>query len=181
MRFVYVASPYTKGDVAVNVRANIEAANRIAEAGFIPFVPLLTHFWHMLFPHPYEFWCEQDMEWLGRCDCIVRLPGDSSGADAEVARARELGLPVFFGVEDLLLWARRRLQTNQDAGMSEQTSNERYEIVGLTRAEVDRCMEVLCGGPMPWDRGYCFASSELFARPSQVIHRRPESEEPRHE
>ena len=49
----------------------------------------------------------------------------------------------------------------------ERTSNERFEIVGLTKAEVDRCMEVLCGGPMPWDRGYCFASSELFARPSR--------------
>src|SRR5690606_10561179 len=47
----------------------------------------------------------------------------------------------------------------------ERTSNERFEIVGRTKAEVDRCMEVLCGGPMPWDRGYCFASSELFARP----------------
>lgn len=101
-RFVYVASPYTKGDVAVNVRNNIEAANRIAEAGLIPFVPLLTHFWHMQHPHPYKFWCEQDLAWLERCDAIVRLPGDSSGADAEVARAHELGLLVFFGVDELL-------------------------------------------------------------------------------
>lgn len=46
-------------------------------------------------------------------------------------------------------------------------SDKRFEIVGLTKAEVDRCMEVLCGGPVPWDRGYCFASSELFARPSR--------------
>jgi len=49
----------------------------------------------------------------------------------------------------------------------ERKSNERFEIVGLTKAEVDRCMEVLCGGPMPWDLGYCFASSDLFARPSR--------------
>jgi hypothetical protein len=82
MKFVYVASPYTKGDVAVNVRNNIEAADRLAVAGFAPFVPLLTHFWHLLFPHPYEFWCKQDMDWLERCDAIVRLPGESSGADA---------------------------------------------------------------------------------------------------
>lgn len=32
MRFVYVASPYTKGDVAVNVRANIEGAIRATVA-----------------------------------------------------------------------------------------------------------------------------------------------------
>jgi hypothetical protein len=51
--------------------------------------------------------------------------------------------------------------------MSDISKEQRYEIVGLTKAEADRCMEVLCGGPMPWDRGYCFASSELFARPSR--------------
>lgn len=102
MRFIYVASPYTKGDVAVNVRRNLEAADAIAAAGLIPFAPLLTHFWHLVIPHPYEFWCKQDLAWLERCDAIVRLSGESSGADAEVQRALELGLPVFYSVAQLL-------------------------------------------------------------------------------
>jgi len=55
----------------------------------------------------------------------------------------------------------------EESTMSDISKEQRYEIVGLTKAEVDRCMEVLCGGPMPWDRGYCFASSDLFARPSR--------------
>ena len=101
IRFVYVASPYTKGDVAVNVRRNIEAANSLAEAGFVPFAPLLSHFWHLLHPQPYEFWTKYDLDWLDRCDAIVRLPGESSGADAEVSRAMELRLPVYFGLEQL--------------------------------------------------------------------------------
>jgi hypothetical protein len=46
---IYVAGPYTKGDVAVNVRNAFEAANRLADVGFAPFVPHATHFWHMLF------------------------------------------------------------------------------------------------------------------------------------
>lgn len=95
MKFIYVASPYTKGDVAVNVRNNLDAADKLAKAGFIPFAPLLTHFWHLLFPHPYEFWCDQDNAWVAKCDCLVRLPGDSSGADKEVALAESLGIPVF--------------------------------------------------------------------------------------
>jgi hypothetical protein len=102
MRFIYVASPYTKGDVAINVRRNIEAADRLALAGFTPFCPLLTHFWHLLIPHEYEFWCAYDMVWLERCDAIVRLAGESSGADAEVKRAVELGLPVFYSVEEVI-------------------------------------------------------------------------------
>jgi hypothetical protein len=47
---VYAAGPYTKGDVALNVRSACEAANRVADLGFAPFVPHATHFWHMLFP-----------------------------------------------------------------------------------------------------------------------------------
>jgi len=43
-----IAGPYTRGDVAVNVRNAYEVANRLADLGFAPFVPHATHFWHML-------------------------------------------------------------------------------------------------------------------------------------
>ena len=102
MKFVYVASPYTVGDVAVNVRINIEAADELARAGLIPFVPLLHHFWHLVVPHQYDFWTALDMAWLERCDAIVRLAGPSKGADAEVKRAQELGLPVYYSIEECL-------------------------------------------------------------------------------
>ncbi len=102
MKFIYIASPYTKGDVAVNVRENVLAADALTERGMVPFAPLLFHFWHLVQPRPYEFWTAMDLAWLERCDALVRLPGESSGADAEVARARELGLPVFFGLEAFL-------------------------------------------------------------------------------
>lgn len=99
--FVYVASPYTKGDVAVNVRVNIEAGDKIARLGFVPFIPLLSHFWHMLFPHPYEFWTAYDLVWIDKCDALLRLPGESSGADAEVKYARRIGCQVFYSIEEL--------------------------------------------------------------------------------
>jgi hypothetical protein len=98
---VYIAGPYTKGDVAVNVRNAINAANELADLGFAPFVPHFTHFWHMLYPRPYEFWLELDNEFLPDCDAILRLPGESSGADKEVALATKLGLPIFYDVETL--------------------------------------------------------------------------------
>lgn len=101
MRFIYVASPYTKGDVAVNVRRCIECADELATRGLVPFCPLLTHFWHLICPHPIEFWYAQDMAWLEKCDALVRLPGESTGADKEMARARELGIPIFGSTAEL--------------------------------------------------------------------------------
>lgn len=98
---VYIAGPYTNGDVAVNVRAAIAAANDLADLGFAPFVPHFTHFWHMLFPRPYEFWLELDNQFLPHCDAILRLPGKSNGADKEVALAESLGIPVFYDIPTL--------------------------------------------------------------------------------
>ena len=38
---------------------------------------------------------------LARCDGVLRLPGESVGADQDVAIARERGLPVWFRIEDV--------------------------------------------------------------------------------
>ena len=38
---------------------------------------------------------------IERCDAVLRLPGDSKGADEDVRRARELGLPVFTRLKDV--------------------------------------------------------------------------------
>ena len=98
---IYIAAPYTKGDVAVNVRNAFDAANTLADLGFAPFVPHFTHFWHMLFPRPYKFWLDLDLEFLPCCQAVLRLPGDSQGADGEVAAAKKLGIPVFVTIESL--------------------------------------------------------------------------------
>ncbi|MFF0392598.1 DUF4406 domain-containing protein [Kitasatospora sp. NPDC004615] len=38
---------------------------------------------------------------LARCDAVLRLPGDSTGADQDVATARRRGLPVYHDVSEL--------------------------------------------------------------------------------
>lgn len=106
MKKVYVAGPYTKGDVAVNVKNAIDAGSQLADAGFAPMIPHLSHFWHLVSPRPYDYWIALDLEFLPFCDYLLRIPGESSGADNEVAVAESLGIPVFFSVESLLGQAR---------------------------------------------------------------------------
>ena len=91
---VYVAGPYTKGDMAVNVANAIEVADMLLKAGYAPYLPHLTHFWHMHRPGPYAQWTALDNEWVPLCHALWRMPGGSSGADAEVVLAEEHGLPV---------------------------------------------------------------------------------------
>lgn len=99
MKYVYISGPYTNGDQAANVRAAIEAANALLDAGYIPYCPHLSHFHHMLFPHDYETWMQLDLAWLEKCDALVRLDGYSPGADREVEHALALGIPVYYGME----------------------------------------------------------------------------------
>ena len=99
---VYIAGPYTKGDVALNVRRAIEAGDAVYKAGHLPFIPHLTHFWHMVCPAPYEQWIAIDLAWLPTCHALIRLPGESSGADGEVAAAQKLGMPVHYGLDAFL-------------------------------------------------------------------------------
>ena len=98
---VYIASPYTKGDVAVNVKVQLDTYDELMTKGFAPFAPLYSHFQHMAHPRPYEDWIKIDLEWVKVCDCLLRLPGESSGADGEVEFAKELGIPVYYSIEEL--------------------------------------------------------------------------------
>lgn len=102
MKKVYIASPYTLGDVAVNVKVQMDCAHELIGLGFAPFVPLLSHFLHMANPRPYEDWVAQDNEWVGVCDYLLRLPGESKGAAAEVRLAQTLGIPVVHSIVELI-------------------------------------------------------------------------------
>mgnify|MGYP003395547670 FL=1 len=92
---IFVSGPYTSGDVAVNVKNAIDAASKLMDAGYAVYLPHLSHFWHLVSPRPYQDWLKLDLEWLKLCDAIVRLDGQSPGADGEVNFAKENGKPVY--------------------------------------------------------------------------------------
>jgi hypothetical protein len=87
----------------VNVREAILVADQLVNMGFTPFIPHLSHFWHLLKPRPYGDWTRLDFDWLPKCDVLLRLSGESSGADAEVKRAMELGIPVVHDLDEMPL------------------------------------------------------------------------------
>ena len=99
---IYIAGPYSLGDVALNVRQAVLAGLEILQAGHVPFIPHLYHFAHYLCPQEYAVWCALDLQWLKACHAVLRLPGDSPGADREVEFAMTLGLPIYYGLEACL-------------------------------------------------------------------------------
>lgn len=99
---VYLAGPFRQGDQLVNVADAAMVGIQLRLAGHCPVIPHLKGFAHMIRPMPDAFWLEWDMDLLAMCDCLVRLPGPSIGSDAEVERAKVLGMPVYYGKDAFL-------------------------------------------------------------------------------
>src|SRR5262245_6389643 len=92
---VYVAGLYSRGDVLANVHAAIDAGTALLAMGHAPLVPHLSHFWNERAPHPERVWLGLDLAWLEVADAVLRLPGESDGADLECAHAELLEIPVY--------------------------------------------------------------------------------------
>ena len=113
---VYIASPYTKGDSAVNTHFQCRVFDELMNAGKVwPVVPLWSHFQHIIFPRHYQDWIDYDLALIERYDACLRMNAihlplgyeqkESSGADGEVAKFTELGKPVFYSINELYDWA----------------------------------------------------------------------------
>jgi len=101
MKLVYIAGPYSSDPESCVVTA-IHAGHRVMDAGLYPYVPHLAHFMHQARERTYLEWLELDFEWLKVSDVLWRIPGDSPGADREVALAHQCGIPVAHSFEELV-------------------------------------------------------------------------------
>jgi len=111
---ILIAGPYKSGTggnpdaMAANLRKLEAAAWPIFEAGHIPMIgewvalPVLRAAGataldeladNVLYPTAQRL--------LQHCDAVLRLPGQSAGADQDVATANKLGLPVYHDVAEI--------------------------------------------------------------------------------
>lgn len=68
----------------------------------MPFAPLLGHYVDVHYRFDCHWWLEYDLIWLRLCDCVLRLDGESDGADREVEEAKKLGIPVYYSLSELI-------------------------------------------------------------------------------
>lgn len=100
---VYIASPYTKpeGKQEENTQASFKVASELIEKGFAPYCPLWMHYMKECQPN-YEECMSLDLFWAAKCGVLLRLPGESLGADREVEFAKKNGMPIFYSIEELI-------------------------------------------------------------------------------
>ena len=96
IKYVYVAGPISKGDTLLNIRNGIRTGTELIKRGYVPYIPHNDFIQYILDPEAldYETILACDLAWVERCDALLRLPGESPGADREVAHAMEHSLFV---------------------------------------------------------------------------------------
>lgn len=99
---VYIAGPYTNPDPVENTHRAIKAGMEVWEWGLaVPIIPHLSLLAHVVQPRGVDYWYDLDLAQLDHCDALVRLPGESTGADREVEHAKARGIPCFDSLIDL--------------------------------------------------------------------------------
>lgn len=107
---VYVAGPYSATNVIAvldNMRWGMRASVEVLLAGYAPFCPWLDYNFQLQLRGDealtVQDYYDYSMAWLEASDAVLVLPGwqNSKGTLAEIQRAKEKGIPVFYSLEDL--------------------------------------------------------------------------------
>jgi len=117
---VYVAGPFSAGNVIKvldNIREGMRLGTELMLMGFAPFVPWFDfHFQLMLRGEEalgVSDYYAYSIAWLEASDVMLVREGweTSSGTLAEIARAEDLCIPVFYTLEALKEWAALESET----------------------------------------------------------------------
>ena len=112
---VLVAGPYRSGtnDDPQRMRENLDRLEAVAlEVWNRGHLPIIGEWLALPLIRTAGSKCVGDEVWnaygypvadriIDRCDAVLRMPGTSKGADGDVRRANELGIPVFSSVSEL--------------------------------------------------------------------------------
>lgn len=101
-RIIYVAGPMMLGSMAHNIAQAMAAGAKLIEAGFTPILPQLSFFMSIQYEQTWETWLDVDKPLVLKSSAVLRLPGESRGADLEVKWADEAGIPVFYDIAELV-------------------------------------------------------------------------------
>lgn len=109
-RRVYIAGKLRDDAIPYieHVRETCFEAQKVAEAGFQIYVPAWDLL-HLLVVGDLNFTAlfNNSYAWLDQCEAVYVVKNQwrsSKGTKREIAKAKRLGIPVFFELDDLIKW-----------------------------------------------------------------------------
>ena len=112
---IYIAGRYSSDNIIDGLR-NIglgqQEAAFLFELGFAPFSPWWDRSFVLDNPngdYSKQMFYDASLAWMEVSDAVYVISGrgDGGGVDAEIKRAGELMIPVFYEIDDLLRWSEK--------------------------------------------------------------------------
>jgi len=110
MKRVYVAGSYSSDNVITvlnNMRIGMRLGTQVLLAGYAPFVPWFDYQFQLMLRDgetlTVQDYYDYSMAWLEASDCVLVVPNsdNSKGTRAEIKRAKELDIPVYYTLAEL--------------------------------------------------------------------------------
>jgi hypothetical protein len=115
---VYVCGAYSGPDVITiqgNIRRGLRLSIEVLQAGMAPFSPWNDWTFGVIADIPLTTFYSYSMAWLEAAEAVLVVPvraEKSKGTQAEIARAKELNIPVFYTLSELKEWhAKQKIGT----------------------------------------------------------------------
>lgn len=118
---VYIAGAYSAPNVIGilnNMRTGMRAATEVLLAGYAPFCPWLDYQFQLMLKEgeslTVEDYYNYSLAWIEGSHVLLVLPNsdNSIGTRKEIARAKELGIPIIYSISELrYLWPTRTQKT----------------------------------------------------------------------
>lgn len=110
--FIYIAGPYrgvpgVNGDHMSNCHDAMAVWRYFWGQRIAAICPHWSFAQQLLTPLEDVDWLAYTMAQMTLCDAVYRMGGGSSGSDAEVKAARQLGIPVFYDLKEAVTYMQR--------------------------------------------------------------------------
>ena len=137
MKRVYIAGAYSADNVIAildNIRIGMRAGTELFLRGYSPFVPWFDFHFQLMIQDgeslTVDDYYRYSMDWLEVAEVLYVLPNseNSKGTQAEIARAKELGIPIVYSMEELNEWTRNGTGASQDRDMFGWTNDMTQEV-----------------------------------------------------
>ena len=116
---IYIACPISKPRTEEGRERNFAQAAAahldLMANGFAALNPALTMKLPWAWDRPHSEWLDCCFPWVAVADAVLRLPGESDGADQEEAFANARDIPVFHSLQALYHHFHRCLKKPEDA------------------------------------------------------------------
>ena len=163
---IFIAGPYsgTKEEIKKHIEQAALAAKALWKGGYIVLCPHTNSagFEGIM---PEDGFYEGYQTLLARCDCVLALGewSKSAGAYDEVIRALELGLPVFYSIEEALAGREKLSTLRSEIEHVLDTTLRSFNLPEWVFGYVDKTKQIHYFGraPIRWKRGKLTKPEEL--------------------